>query len=113
MHELGLMENALAAALDHARRHGAERIVALRFRVGQMSGVVPDALAFAFKALAAGTVAEGARLDLDTVPVVCRCLDCGGEFRPEDVIYLCPHCGSLHADVRKGTELELASLEVE
>ena len=106
------MQSALEAAVANTVRNGARRIHLIRLRVGQMSGVVPEALASAFAVLSPGTPAEGARLDIDEVATVCHCSDCAQDFRPDDVIYVCPRCGQISADVRLGHELELASLEV-
>jgi hydrogenase nickel incorporation protein HypA/HybF len=112
MHELSVMASALEIALDQTRRQGASRIHAITLRIGELSGVVPEALTFAFEAVVAGTPAEGARLVVEAVPVLCHCPRCGEEFHPADVIYQCPSCGQISADVRRGRELELASLEV-
>ena len=68
MHELSIMESALNLALEQARKNGAVRVHALRLRIGALSGVVPDALQFAFEALTPGTAAEGAELLIDNVP---------------------------------------------
>ena len=51
MHELSIMEGALALALEQARQAGARKLHVIRLRVGAMSGVVPEALQFAFEAL--------------------------------------------------------------
>ncbi len=112
MHELSLMENALQIAEDEARRSEARRIHRLTLRIGEMSGVLPEALAFAFEALAPGTMAEGAELVLETMPVQCRCRSCGTDFHPATAIYECPACGQVSAQIERGQELELASLEV-
>ncbi len=112
MHEWSVMASALEIALEQTRRQGASSIHSLTLRIGELSGVVPEALTFAFKSLVVGTAAEGARLVVETVPVLCHCLRCGGQFHPTDVIYQCPSCGQISADVRRGRELELASLEV-
>ncbi len=112
MHELSLMENALQIAVDEARRRDARRIHRLTLRIGELSGVVPEALAFAFEALAPGTLAEGAELLLETTPVICHCAGCGASFHPATVIYACPECGQISGDIQRGQELELASLEV-
>ena len=65
MHELSIMQSALSVALDQARQAGASRVHVIRLRIGALSGVVPDALEFAFEALAPGTPAEGAELAID------------------------------------------------
>jgi hydrogenase nickel incorporation protein HypA/HybF len=112
MHEVGLMQSALEMAFAHVKRAGASRIHRLHLRVGELSGVAPEALQMAFAAATRGTLAEGANLIVERIAVVCRCEHCGQEFRPEDVIYLCSHCGAISSSVQLGRELELASLEV-
>jgi hydrogenase nickel incorporation protein HypA/HybF len=112
MHELSLMEQTLAIALEHAQREGASHIHQLTMRVGALSGVVPDALRFAFDVLTPGTIAEGARLDIESVPLVARCARCGQEFEAADLLGECPRCGETATELRQGRELELASLEV-
>lgn len=112
MHEAGLMHSALDMAQTQALARGASRIHRLTLRVGAMSGVVPEALEFAFEALSPDTPAAGARLELHLVPVICFCAQCLQEFSPADIIYACPLCGQITSEVRQGTELELASLEV-
>jgi hydrogenase nickel incorporation protein HypA/HybF len=67
MHEAGLMQTALEMACEEARRAGAVAVRRIVLRVGTDSGVVPDALRFAFDALSADTPAAGATLDVDEV----------------------------------------------
>lgn len=112
MHEVGLMQNLLDSILDQAGRQQFRRIHRVTLRVGDLSGVVPEALQLAFEVVTRGTIAESASLEVEQVAVVCRCRTCEREFRPPDVIYQCPHCGQLSAEVRQGRELELESLEV-
>jgi hydrogenase nickel incorporation protein HypA/HybF len=112
MHEVGLMENTLAIALKRAADEGALHIHQLTMRVGPLSGVVVDALEFAFDVLSQGTIAEGATLTVERVPIVCYCPTCRVEFRPGDLFCECPRCHAPSREVRQGRELELASLEV-
>ena len=112
MHEAGLAQAALEAAAERARDRGATRVHRLTLRVGDLSGVVPEALRFAVEALSPGTAAEGAVFDIEVVPVECHCPACDRPFRPADVVYACPACGAISRDVRRGHELELVSMEV-
>ena len=112
MHEVGLMENALAIALKRAADEGAQHIHQLTMRVGPLSGVVAEALEFAFDVLARGTIAEGATLEVERVPILCYCSTCRLEFQPDDLFCECPGCHTPSGEVRQGRELELASLEV-
>jgi hydrogenase nickel incorporation protein HypA/HybF len=112
MHEVSLMQSALELALEHAARQGASRIHRITLRVGALAGVVPEALEFAFDVVTRDTLADGAVLEVERVPVVCSCVDCAVEFVPDTEFFNCPRCGRPSADVRSGTELELTRLEV-
>lgn len=107
------MDGALRLALDQAAKQGATRVHSIRLRIGALSGVVPEALRFAFDALAAGTPAAGAALVIEDVPARFWCGACRSEFGAEDFVSLCPHCGQASAELRSGRELELNSLEIE
>ena len=112
MHELALMEELQRIALATAAAQGAQRIHTVMLRVGRLSGVDPDALAFAFEVVMAGGIGQGATLEMEVVPTQCRCGGCGQRFEPVDVIFACPICGELSADVLRGRELELMGLEL-
>jgi hydrogenase nickel incorporation protein HypA/HybF len=112
MHEVGVMENALGIALKRAADEGAQHIHQLTMRVGPLSGVVAEALEFAFDVLSRGTIAEGATLQVERVPIVCYCPTCRVEFQSGDLFCECPRCHTPSGEVRQGRELELASLEV-
>ncbi len=112
MHEVGLMENALAIALDYAVRDQAHRIHKICLRVGTLSGVEPDALRFAFDVVTQNTIAAAARLEILPCPTRCYCDACQTEFEPIDMGYECPSCNTWSSTILQGKELELASLEV-
>ncbi|MCS6852620.1 MAG: hydrogenase maturation nickel metallochaperone HypA [Gemmataceae bacterium] len=112
MHELSVMQEILTIASEHAQAHGARQICRLTLRVGELSGVCPDALRLAFAAAAGGTPTAAAELLIDSVPVRCWCAHCQREFAPSTSFYECPDCGQLSADVRQGWELEIAQLEI-
>lgn len=106
------MKSALSLAIGQMQARGLSKIHRINLNVGELSGVVPDALAFAFEIVSVGTSAEGAELILNTVSTLCYCPHCRREFYPMGWIYECPHCHHLSSDIREGKELELASLEI-
>lgn len=106
------MEGTLQAALDRVEACSATRIHRLRMRVGVLSGVVPEALQFAFEALRENTQAAEAVLEIENIPVACWCSACQAEFRPVDYLHECPKCSRPSSDMRHGLELELVSMEV-
>jgi hydrogenase nickel incorporation protein HypA/HybF len=112
MHEVGLMQNALEAAENHARQAGATRVHRLKLRVGALSGVVPEALESAFAVLAPNSLAKDAKLEIEIIAIIGWCESCQKEFPCGDLINNCPQCGEPTAAIRRGRELELAQLEI-
>ncbi|MBI5385454.1 MAG: hydrogenase maturation nickel metallochaperone HypA [Verrucomicrobia bacterium] len=112
MHEVGIMQEAVRMAIETATAQGAGRVHGLRLRVGAMSGVVPEAMQFAFDMVCAGTIAEGAKLEIERVPATCWCGTCQAEFECADFVNECPRCHALSGELRRGRELNLASVEM-
>ena len=106
------MQSALNQAIGEARRAGAARVHQIRLRIGVLSGVVPDALQFAFESLTPGTSAEGALLMIEEVPARFWCAACRREFVSANLYSECPDCGVPSGDLRAGREMELCSMEV-
>ncbi|MBZ8181091.1 hydrogenase maturation nickel metallochaperone HypA [Oscillatoria salina] len=112
MHEVSLMENTLELVLNYAQKEGAKEIHWIKLKVGALSGVIPEALAFAFDVVIQGTIAQNAHLEIETVPVIVHCEKCQLDFTPSDFIYDCPRCQQLCYEIRQGKELELVSMEI-
>ena len=112
MHEVSIMEEAVRLAVDTAKAKGAGRVSGLRLRVGVLSGVVPEAMHFAFEVVCRGTIAEGAKLEIESVPATCWCADCQAEFECGDWLDECPGCHNLSSELRRGRDLEITSVEL-
>ena len=111
MHEVSLMTEALRMAMDAAKSAGATRVLKLRLRIGTLSGVVPEALRFAFDVVVQGTMAEGATLEIETVRAACWCATCQAEFECENFFNECPRCHDVSGELRRGREMEIADVE--
>ena len=112
MHEVSIMQSTLDLAERQARQSGAQAIHSMRLRVGRLSGVVVEALRFAFDALREDTMADGATLEIEEVQPACWCSTCKAEFEVSDYVYLCPRCNQPSGDLRRGREMNLVSLEI-
>jgi hydrogenase nickel incorporation protein HypA/HybF len=106
MHEYGLAEEILAVALEVADTHGGRPVEHLWVRLGQLRQVIPEALSFAFAAVAHGTMAEGATLHCEEVAPHACCWSCHVIFALEDQCFLnCPECGAAGGEVIAGEEM--------
>jgi hydrogenase nickel incorporation protein HypA/HybF len=113
MHELSIATNIVRIAEREASKAGATDIRGIRLKIGALSGVVRDALEFAFDVAAEGTMLEGATLTIDDVPVVVYCPQCDAEHElPTPHRFRCPSCDTRTGDVRQGRDLDIASLEI-
>jgi hydrogenase nickel incorporation protein HypA/HybF len=112
MHEFSIMQAALETAGEKTRAAGATQIHRLTLRVGALSGVVPAALRFAFDALKGESPAATAELEIENVPAVGWCAGCAAEFDVAEINYECPRCHQPSGELRRGREMDLASLEI-
>ncbi len=112
MHELSLVASLFEILEEKAGGLKAARITAVTLRVGRLSGVVPELLRSAFDAYKKGTLAEGARLEVEVAPFDFRCRACGGtSFREEPAA--CTACGSKDVELVGGMDLVVEKIEVE
>ncbi|KIH75394.1 Hydrogenase-3 nickel incorporation protein HypA [Geoalkalibacter ferrihydriticus] len=113
MHELGITRNIVEIAERHAREQGATRVNSLTVQIGALSGVIAEAVEFAFEACSQETLLQGARLIIDAVPGRGRCRACGAESEIDRFTYACPHCDALALETVQGQELRILELEVD
>ena len=113
MHELSVALSLVEAACEKAEALGDVRVEAVCVRIGPLAGIVKDALSFCFEAATQGTAIEGARLDIEDVPLTVFCRRCSDQRDLSSAQHLrCPVCGEPTPEVTHGRELELAALEV-
>jgi hydrogenase nickel incorporation protein HypA/HybF len=108
MHELGITQEVVAIALDHA---GGRRVLRVVVEIGQLAAVLPDAVRFCFDLCCENTPAAGAVLEIIETPGRARCRQCGGEVALERPYGLCP-CGSCDLEWLAGDELRVKEVEL-
>jgi hydrogenase nickel incorporation protein HypA/HybF len=113
MHEFAVATELVEAALREAQHRNARRIERLECRVGAMRQIAPEMLVDAFALAAAGTMAEGAVLDVKTIAPIVICRSCGDRREQREWAYRCPACGSPDIRLEGGDELLLASVTLE
>jgi hydrogenase nickel incorporation protein HypA/HybF len=67
MHERALLADLMREIERVARAEEASRVVAVRVRIGPMSHMTPAHFVEHFDDAARGTIAEGARCDVETI----------------------------------------------
>ena len=105
MHEMALAESMLEIVERTARGNAAPRH-ADWVEIGALSHVEPEALRFCFDVVTRPSLAEGARLDIQTTPGAAWCMPCGRRSRCSRLGEACPHCGSYESAFRAATRCE-------
>lgn len=108
-----ISQSILKLVIPAAEEAGAKRILKIRMRVGELSGIIPSFLDKCFVQMSEGTIAEGAKLEYEMVPALIRCKDCGSEGDIDRKNYCCRECGSLKVKIISGREHLVQDLEVE
>ena len=113
MHEMSIAEGIVDIVLDTMKNNDASQVHSVQLDVGMMSGVEPDALHFCWESGTQGTAAQGAKLDINLVPIVGRCFDCGTMFDVKEYVFVCPKCGSRIVQTASGKELRVTSIDID
>jgi hydrogenase nickel incorporation protein HypA/HybF len=113
MHERSLVKALLRQVEDVAAEHPDSRVVSIRVRIGEFSGVEPQLLASAYHDLITDTPFRDAALDLKQVALEAVCELCGNQFGIKRFDFQCDNCGSLRLTIRGGEEMLLDSVTME
>lgn len=113
MHESSLARQVLSAVLERAEREKALRVRVVRGWIAETEALSPNSVGFHFDLLARGTLAEGARLELELRRVSARCGACACVYEPDHHVMLCPECSSTTGELLGRTGLGIDSMDVE
>ncbi|WP_338894923.1 hydrogenase maturation nickel metallochaperone HypA [Streptomyces sp. TG1A-60] len=115
MHEMSVALAVVDQVAEAATRAGDVTAVrSVRLQVGELAGVVPDALAFCFELACAGTPLEGAELVTEAVPGRARCTPCAHEWAVGMPPRLtCAECGGTRTELLTGRELQILDVHWE
>jgi hydrogenase nickel incorporation protein HypA/HybF len=110
VHELSIAREIIEIVEAEAARSNLTRVDTVNIRLGALTGVNPDALAFSFEASVMDTALDGARLVIEKVPIKGRCRNCQTGFEVEEFVFLCPQCASGDLEIISGEELDFDHL---
>lgn len=113
MHEMSIAQGLLDIIREEMEKHQATVLRSVRLNIGQLSAVVPESLSFCFEVMTAGTELEGARLNMEIIPLTGSCRACNREFEIKDYVFECPYCHSRDIQTLSGQELSIVEMEVD
>ncbi len=113
MHEMSLIESVVALVEDERRKQAFSRVRMVRLAVGVLGHAEPAALRCCSDAVTRGTLADGARLEIEQVLGEGWCSSCRQSVPLCERFAACPVCGDSRVMMTVGGELRLSELEVE
>lgn len=113
MHELSIAKSILDTMAAVAVLAPGERYAGVSLRVGEVSGVEPEALRFGLEVLARDRGWAALDFRIERTPLQRRCGACRLEFAVDVHGARCPRCRQPRTTLVGGDELEIASVEVE
>lgn len=112
MHELAICQALMNQVESIAAERNASSVVSIVVGMGPLSGVDAQLLKHAYPVASAGTVAEGAELVLQNLPIRVKCSRCGQESDALPNKLVCKDCGDWRTTLISGDELMLMSVEL-
>jgi hydrogenase nickel incorporation protein HypA/HybF len=113
MHEMAIAQSVLDIAFGEMEKRAARRVQKIKITIGEFSGVVKDALEFAFDVLKPDTPASLAEIEIEVVPLTAECGTCGPvACRLNDLNLLCSGCGETMT-INSGREMRVEYLDLD
>ncbi len=112
MHELAICQALMTQVENIAVERNATSVISIVIGMGPLSGVEAQLLKHAYPVASAGTVAEGAELVIEDLPVRVKCAQCGTESDVSPNKLVCKTCGDWRTTLISGDEMMLMSVEL-
>ena len=111
MHEFSIIQGIVDIVLATAREKEVTHISLVEVEVGRASGVIREAMEFAWEAARKDTLLSQAGLKIVEIPLVVRCNTCGRQYEPVEIYEICPGCGEVNPEIITGKELRVVAVE--
>ncbi len=100
-------------AEEEARKANVDSFSQIELQIGTQSGIVIEALNFAWVSGVKDSVLKNAKLQIHSISAISKCNECGNEFIIENLYDACPKCNSIFTEIIKGKELKISALSYE
>jgi len=111
MHEVSIIQNVIEIVTRKALENKLTKVNRVSLKIGDLSGVMPESLNFAFESCIQGTMLEEATLGIENVRALGRCEECNLEFPIGHFNKLCSNCNKFCTSVVSGYELYVNTIE--
>jgi hydrogenase nickel incorporation protein HypA/HybF len=111
MHELAICQSLLTQVLAGAASRGRRPVGHIALSIGPLAGIEIALLCAAFPLVAAGTLCDGAEIEIKEMPVRVHCPACNATSGALPNRLLCAACGAWRVRLISGDEMLLTGFE--
>lgn len=95
MHEVGIISSMLKTIDRVAQEEGLSHVETVVLQVGEISGVIPHYMEECWPAATYKTKFQDTKMEMEVIPGIVKCLECGEEFNGYKHNLECPVCKRL------------------
>jgi len=111
MHGIGISEDILKIIKKRAREEKLDRIRKVKVKIGEMYMVSKEEILQTFEMVSKGSVADGAQIEVDIIPLTVKCGECENVLKGKEFSLSCPGCGGTDLGILSGEDLIVEALE--
>ena len=116
MHELAIVNQILDVTLQYAQKNHATSVKKVSLAIGELHDLIPEWVIKYFRYASRSTIAKDAEVDVERMPIICRCDRCSELFvyhlRTPERQDCCPICDHKQFSKLSGSELMIKSIEI-
>ena len=112
MHEFSIALNIIEIAEEECLKSSATCVKEINLEIGNLSGVIQDALEFALSEAVKGSLLEDAEINYRIIQGRAQCDRCKNIFQVDQLYDMCPVCNDFKTTILEGKELQIKSLIV-
>ncbi len=112
MHELGIVFHIVKSVEAVAAENNVQKVNKVVLQIGEVSTVIPDYLQKCWKWKCDKTeLMKDCELEVETIPAITYCEDCGQTYSTVEHAKTCPYCKSEHTYLIQGNEHVIKEIE--
>jgi hydrogenase nickel incorporation protein HypA/HybF len=112
MHEMGIAMQILNIVKQSVPPEEGIKVKKINLKIGKLTAIVPQSMSFCMEIASKDTVAEGAEITYNEVPVTLSCDECQKTSEILEPPFKCGSCGSEKIEIIGGREMVVESIEI-
>ena len=120
MHEISIASALIDSVIDTASKNNVQKVDEVFIEIGELTSLNTDQLKFIFETITKGTVAEGAKYNIEVISPLIECNKCNYKGKIEYFekihnflpVIRCPECGEINVDVIAGRECCVRKIKI-